>query len=817
MVRCCCTCCCPPEALTPYVFIPHPLYTAPGLLAANLPTAEGISNTSWQDPLATAGDIHQTQTNQPADYLEMANLFQSLLTGNDSMADTLPLLNDPPLLRCHECDRPAGGETSYCPAAASCQRIHCMICGQPNPLFCSLHPDVQYHLATFPNRPLTSPVIYGQHRPIIPGMCLACTCRQPGNLSTLDVPQPLQSSQLPTTTTTTTTRDCEDARRRSNHWNGDKDDQGDGGEAAIYKTPNTLWVPSHNTSDDKDNGPDIGRKVPHSTQDVLHTYTVRASKAKHAINKSGPNTTSVLTADCWFCKLGLMSLPMFTTLLAAITNKPLYLSQSQLAVISLLALGTPTSARPCACGTCQSEWFTWGWWCPIAWQFVLLIGNNTTHHNQWQHPTTINDLPTFRLPDRRTSVLSFEAQTGYNGIRFGRFLGKSVFIRLWAEVQCTKYLCPEGVLIRARWFREDDDPLPKKPKLLLPIASLVNGPYNTDAETDDSGSRDAGSSNDHLSIAFSARPSRTVTQSTATHHAIFNSSSSSSASSSSSTRSSATRNNMMPAWVIGVLITIGTSVLGAHGTHHNTHLRTAAPHISTPIMILAALMSTTPVEAVNCACGDCENYWFLQGWICQVTFHMQTHPEAYWTDQWTHADISLGLMGEPTPWHLAINNVHGTTMYSITGQCVHLPPGVYGATDILLALLLLPLCGTPCPSPHDPLPALLNTSSSASGDISLNDVENPPQETQQHSAGSSQDVAALHSATLRPSPRLYFLMLLLLTLAHYPSSSNHVSRKSDWILYHSDTLDATPPCCSAESLQASLYRQACCQTQNHGS
>ena len=310
------------------------------------------------------------------------------------------------------------------------------------------------------------------------------------------------------------------------------------------------------------------------------------------------------------------------------------------------------------------------------------------------------------------------------------------------------------------------------------MASLVNGPYNTDAENDNNGARVEGSTNDRLSIAFNARPSRTVLQSTATHHAIFNSSSSSSASSSSSTSSSAMRNNMMSAWVIGFLTTIGALRHEAYGTHYNTHHGTAAPHIGTPIMILAAIMSsTTPVDAVKCGCGACESGWFLQGWLCRVTYHMQNHPESHWVDQLTHADISLSLMGEPTPWTLVIDNVHGTTMYSTTGQCAHFPPGVYLAADILLARHLLPLCGTPCLSPLNSLLALPNASSSASGDISLNDIEDSLQVTQQQSAGSSQDVAAPHSSTLRVSPRLYLLMLLLLTFAHF-SSSNHGARES---------------------------------------
>ena len=412
---------CPPEAPAPYVFIPHPLYTASGLLATNPPMAESISNTHGHDSLAAADNSHQAQAYQPADYLEMANLFQSLPTGNDSMANTLWPPNEPPILRCHECGKPASGETSHCPAAVSCQRIHCMICGLPNLLFCTLHPDVQYHLATFPNRPLTIPIRYAQHRPIIPGICLSCTCRQPVNLSTLDTLQPRLPSQPPTTTTTTTT--CgEDTRKGNNYWNGDKDDQQDDGQATSYRTITTPAAPAD------------GRCL---------------------------------------CKSGFMLLPMLTTLAATIICKFLHLPQSQLPIISLLVLTTPASARPCACGSCESEWFTWGWWCPIAWQFVLPIDNNpslfynTTDHCQWRYPTTTNDLPTSRLPTWRTSVLVFEAQTGYNGVRFGRFLGKNVLISLWAEAQCIKYLCPEGVLVRARWFRKDDEPSPKRPKLLL--------------------------------------------------------------------------------------------------------------------------------------------------------------------------------------------------------------------------------------------------------------------------------------------------------------------------------------------------------------
>ena len=206
----------------------------------------------------------------------------------------------------------------------------------------------------------------------------------------------------------------------------------------------------------------------------------------------------------------------------------------------------------------------------------------------------------------------------------------------------------------------------------------------------------------------------------------------------------------MLAWAIRLLITFGAIRQEAHNAHYNARHRTGALRCSALTFLLTSILSSTIiVDAVKCGCGACESNWFQHGWICRVTFQMQVHPESLWTIP----DFSLNIMGEPTPWTLVIDNAHGTTMYSMKGQCVHLPPGVYGATDTLLALLLLPLCGTPCPSPHDPLLALLNTSSSASGDISLNDVEDPPQETQQQSAGSSQDVAAPHSATLRLSPR----------------------------------------------------------------
>ena len=39
---------------------------------------------------------------------------------------------------------------------------------------------------------------------------------------------------------------------------------------------------------------------------------------------------------------------------------------------------------------------------------------DTNTPDQWQYPTTINELPTFLFPAWRRCVLAFEVQTGYN-------------------------------------------------------------------------------------------------------------------------------------------------------------------------------------------------------------------------------------------------------------------------------------------------------------------------------------------------------------------------------------------------------------------
>ena len=175
------------------------------------------------------------------------------------------------------------------------------------------------------------------------------------------------------------------------------------------------------------------------------------------------------------------------------------------------------------------------------------------------------------------------------------------------------------------------------------------------------------------------------------------------------------------------------------------HCTNRSARVSMPLFLLLALLGTTShVDAVKsgghicCACRSCEERWFSDGWICRATFLAQMHPDARW--------MSTCLRGS-THWHLSINNEYGTTIYNYAGQHTHYPDEPRA-----------PECT------HPPLsaPALdLNTCSSASGNISLGDIEAMPL----HYGGNLHGTLAQCSTTTRLSPRFCLFIALLLSCA----------------------------------------------------